>query len=105
MYVRGIQSINNMPQKKKKNFCFFYRDVVAVLVLQAEVVHLQEVELLAHLVAEARSRGYQRLSLETGSMAEFMPARTLYESFGFEYCGPFGDYELDPNSVFMRLGL
>jgi putative acetyltransferase len=57
--------------------------------------------LLEHIVAVARSRGYERLSLETGSMEAFQPARKLYEAFGFTYCGPFGDYAPDPNSTFM----
>lgn len=57
--------------------------------------------MLAHIIAEARSRGFSRLSLETGSPPPFEPARKLYEKFGFEYCGPFGDYQPDPNSVFM----
>lgn len=61
--------------------------------------------ILAHIVEVARVRGYRRLSLETGSMAAFLPARRLYESFGFGYCGPFGDYVEDPNSVFMTLRL
>jgi putative acetyltransferase len=60
---------------------------------------------LAHIIGVARERGYQRLSLETGSMAAFAPAHRLYESFGFTYCGPFGDYHPDPNSVFMTLEL
>ncbi len=57
--------------------------------------------ILAHIIETARSRGYQRLSLETGSMAAFVPAQTLYQSFGFAYCGPFSQYIEDPNSVFM----
>ena len=57
--------------------------------------------LLRHLIAEARRRGYSRLSLETGSMAYFAPARSLYRAFGFTPCAPFADYLLDPNSVFM----
>lgn len=57
--------------------------------------------MLSHILEEARSRSYSRLSLETGSMEEFAPARRLYESFGFSYCNPFGDYRSDPNSVFM----
>ena len=61
--------------------------------------------LLQHVIEVARSRNYQRLSLETGSMEAFMPAQKLYESFGFSYCGPFGDYVEDPNSVFMTLRL
>ena len=57
--------------------------------------------MLSHIIAEAVSRSYERLSLETGSMREFHPAQKLYESFGFGYCAPFGDYREDPNSVFM----
>jgi putative acetyltransferase len=60
---------------------------------------------LARIIDEARVRGYDRLSLETGSMAAFDPARTLYERHGFTYCTPFGDYTEDPNSVFMTLAL
>jgi putative acetyltransferase len=61
--------------------------------------------LLRHIVAEARSRGYRRLSLETGSMEAFAAARALYARFGFVVCPPFGEYRLDPNSVFMTLDL
>jgi putative acetyltransferase len=57
--------------------------------------------ILAHIVDVARSRSYERLSLETGSSDAFKPAHGLYESFGFTSCGKFGDYEDDPNSVFM----
>lgn len=60
---------------------------------------------LAHIMDEARRRAYRRLSLETGSMPAFAPAHRLYESFGFTYCGPFGDYVADPNSVFMTRSL
>jgi putative acetyltransferase len=61
--------------------------------------------ILNHIIAVARSRGYQRLSLETGSMEAFRPAQTLYESAGFSFCGPFGEYREDPNSAFMTLRL
>jgi putative acetyltransferase len=61
--------------------------------------------MLRHILDEAKMRGYRQLSLETGSMAAFDPARRLYESHGFEYCGPFADYILDPNSVFMTCEL
>ena len=60
---------------------------------------------LAHIIDVARSRAYLRLSLETGSMAAFQPAQQLYQSFGFRYCAPFGEYVEDPNSVFMTLEL
>lgn len=61
--------------------------------------------ILRHVIEEARDRGYKRLSLETGSMAFFDPARRLYESHGFHYCGPFDHYVPDPNSDFMTLEL
>ena len=48
--------------------------------------------LLMHLMDEAQARSYRRLSLETGGNDAFAPARRLYESFGFEYCPPFGNY-------------
>jgi putative acetyltransferase len=53
--------------------------------------------LLRHILDEARRRSYQRLSLETGTASAFEPAHRLYESFGFEPCGPFGEYVEDPN--------
>lgn len=58
-------------------------------------------KILAHILEVATERGYKRISLETGSMDSFIPARKLYEEFGFQYCEPFADYTLDPNSVFM----
>jgi putative acetyltransferase len=61
--------------------------------------------ILTHIIEVARSRSYERLSLETGSHAAFKPAQRLYESFGFTYCGPFGEYAEDPNSVFMTMRL
>jgi putative acetyltransferase len=57
--------------------------------------------LLQHLINEAKRRNYRRLSLETGSMDAFEPARRLYAQFGFNHCGPFASYVEDPNSVFM----
>lgn len=61
--------------------------------------------LLAHALDDARSRGVERVSLETGSMAFFAPARSLYAKAGFVPCGPFGTYVEDPNSTFMTLEL
>ena len=57
--------------------------------------------LLRFMIDEAQRRGYKRLSLETGAQPEFQAARDLYQAFGFEFCDPFADYVLDPNSVFM----
>jgi putative acetyltransferase len=61
--------------------------------------------ILTHIIEVARSRSYERLSLETGSADAFKPAQALYAGFGFTRCGPFGDYREDPNSVFMTLRL
>ncbi|GGZ40739.1 GNAT family N-acetyltransferase [Streptomyces bluensis] len=58
-------------------------------------------QLLEHILTEAKRVGLTRISLETGSAEFFRPARNLYQKFGFGYCEPFGDYQLDPNSVFM----
>ena len=56
---------------------------------------------LEQIIAEAKRRGYRRLSLETGAMPYFTPAHRLYRKFGFTNCPPFADYVEDPNSVFM----
>jgi putative acetyltransferase len=61
--------------------------------------------LLEHVVDDARSRDYRRLSLETGAMEAFAPARALYARYGFVVCAPFAGYRFDPNSVFMTLDL
>jgi putative acetyltransferase len=60
---------------------------------------------LAHIIAEARARGYRRISLETGSMDAFGPARSLYAGAGFVECGPFGAYPASPYSTFMTMEL
>jgi putative acetyltransferase len=56
---------------------------------------------LQHILDEAERRGYERVSLETGSAAAFAPAHQLYAHFGFVFCKPFGDYVADSFSVFM----
>ncbi len=61
--------------------------------------------LLTHILNEAKARSYQRVSLETGSMAAFAPARALYTRFGFGPCAPFAQYREDPYSVCMTLDL
>lgn len=61
--------------------------------------------MLAHIVQAAQAAGVTRLSLETGSQDAFKPARALYETAGFATCPPFGDYVLDPMSIFMTRAL
>jgi putative acetyltransferase len=75
--------------------------------MRTAVAHRREgvAGMLEHIIAEARRRSYARLSLETGSMDVFEPARRLYESFGFVYCSPFAGYIEDPNSVFLTRSL
>ncbi|MBF4247176.1 GNAT family N-acetyltransferase [Vibrio anguillarum] len=58
-------------------------------------------KLLTHALNTALGNGYQKVSLETGTQQFFQPARNLYEKFGFTYCEPFADYEVDPHSHFM----
>jgi putative acetyltransferase len=57
--------------------------------------------LLEHIITEAKHMGFTRLSLETGATEFFLPARKLYERFGFDYCEPFADYQPDTYSAFM----
>ena len=59
--------------------------------------------MLNHLITVAQDRGYHRVSLETGTMPAFAPARSLYASAGFEPCGPFADYQPSPSNTFMTL--
>lgn len=61
--------------------------------------------MLGRLLAEARERGYARVSLETGRPAAFQPAQNLYRAHGFAECPPFGDYVADDFSMCMTLQL
>jgi putative acetyltransferase len=61
--------------------------------------------ILDHIIAEARRRGYSRLSLETGSGPAFAPALTLYRKYGFVDGEPFGDYERSSFNQFLHLTL
>ena len=59
--------------------------------------------LLRHVIDAARGEGMERVSLETGSSAYFVAARAFYARHGFVECGPFGEYVVDANSVFMTM--
>jgi putative acetyltransferase len=56
--------------------------------------------LLGHLLAVAGSRGYRRVSLETGTTPGFAAARALYESAGFTLTGPFASYPVTGDNCF-----
>lgn len=58
--------------------------------------------ILERLLAEARARGYAWLGLETGRPEPFVPARRLYERYGFAECPAFGDYVSDEFSLCME---
>ncbi|MGH2880836.1 MAG: GNAT family N-acetyltransferase [Solirubrobacteraceae bacterium] len=59
--------------------------------------------MLDHLLAVARERGFERVSLETGAQDAFAPARSLYASAGFVPCEPFGDYHRSPSTTYMTM--
>lgn len=61
--------------------------------------------MLCHLLEVARSRGYARVSLETGRGPAFEPAQGLYRAHGFSECGPFADYVPNEFSCLMALDL
>ncbi|BCJ92324.1 putative N-acetyltransferase YedL [Terrihabitans soli] len=61
--------------------------------------------LLDHIIATAKSRGYTRLSLETGTSADYDPATALYKKRGFTNGGIFGDYTPSPHNQFLHLDL
>lgn len=61
--------------------------------------------MVRHILAVASGRGYERVSLETGTADVFAPARRLYERVGFRRCEPFGDYTANPYSTCMRITL
>lgn len=60
-------------------------------------------KILEAMEIKARDTGLVRLNLETGSNS--LAARALYESLGYSYCAPFGEYRADPLSVFMTKNL
>lgn len=59
--------------------------------------------MVEHLLAVAAERGYERVSLETGTMEGFAAARRLYARVGFEPCPPFGPYTDNPFSTCMTI--
>ncbi len=61
--------------------------------------------LLAHMIAEARTRGLRRLSLETGSGPAFEPALALYRKHGFADGEAFSDYRRSRFNQFLHLPL
>ena len=101
---------------------FSYRRDGKLLAVGAQPPRREHAELKSmHTAAEAQAgdrsgdagaprghgarRGYRRLSLETGTMDAFAPARALYAAAGFVPCPPFAGYRDSPNSTCMTLVL
>jgi putative acetyltransferase len=61
--------------------------------------------MLDHLLSVARSRGYRRVSLETGTTPGFEAARAMYSSSGFAPAEPFSDYVRSDDNTFYTLPL
>jgi putative acetyltransferase len=59
--------------------------------------------LLDHILDEAATRGYHRVSLETGIGESFEPALALYRKRGFTNGEAFGDYDASPFNQFLHL--
>nr|WP_237439653.1 hypothetical protein [Amycolatopsis rubida] len=53
------------------------------------------------MLQDAKDRGIERISVETGSMDFFAPARALYTRAGFTPCAPFGSYRDDPSGTYL----
>lgn len=60
-------------------------------------------KVISVLFEKSKELGINKISVETGSGEFFLPARRLFEEFGFEECEPFGHYVNDSNSCYMSL--
>ena len=58
------------------------------------------IQVINHLIEEARKLKIKRLSIETGAGKFFKPARILFNSSGFVPCPPFAHYKDDINSLY-----
>ena len=76
--------------------------------MRTDSQHLRKgvgLSILNHIIAEAQRRGYQRLSLETGSGEAFEPALNMYRNSGFKNGEVFGGYTPSPFNQFLHLEL
>ncbi|MDC0163415.1 GNAT family N-acetyltransferase, partial [Candidatus Pelagibacter sp.] len=62
-------------------------------------------KIISHLITEAKKIGIKKLSVETGTGEFFLPARKLFQKFGFKKCEPFAHYKEDPNSCYYSLNI
>ena len=61
----------------------------------------QGINVINHLINEAKKLKIKRLSIETGAGIFFIPARKLFKKTGFTVCEPFAHYKKDINSVYL----
>ena len=61
----------------------------------------QGINVINHLINEAKKLKIKRLSIETGAGDFFLPARKLFKKAGFTPCKPFAHYKKDVNSVYL----
>ena len=61
----------------------------------------QGINVINHLINEAKKLNIKRISIETGAGDFFIPARKLFKRTGFNECEPFAHYEVDINSVYL----
>ena len=61
------------------------------------------INVINHLIMEAKKLKIKRLSIETGAGDFFIPARKLFKKAGFTLCEPFAHYKEDINSVYLTM--
>ena len=61
----------------------------------------QGINVINHLINEAKKLKIKRLSIETGAGDFFIPARKLFKNCGFKPCNPFAHYKEDINSIYL----
>ena len=59
------------------------------------------IEVINHLITEAKKLNVKQLSIETGAGDFFIPARKLFRNCGFKPCKPFAHYKEDTNSIYL----
>ena len=59
------------------------------------------IEIIKHLINEAKKLNIERISIETGAGDFFKPARKLFQKCDFELCEPFAHYKDDINSLYL----
>ena len=60
------------------------------------------INVINHLINEAKKLNIKKLSIETGAGVFFKPARKLFKKCGFMLCEPFAHYKEDVNSIYLN---